>query len=186
MTLLASILAAALSLPALAQGGGEKPDLSIQSTRHQCRIIGDAFRDEISKLRGELDGEHDEEGVGRCWDWNGGDDDDDDDDGGGDPNSEWTVRQTENSNLDPDWVVVLRDGDPVPDLPGFGDQDSVEDYLEDYIDIDTGLIVLGPNSAIYLFELAAPNTSSQYFDLQDMVVLVTLGETPMAITPNFD
>ena len=42
-------------------------------------------------------------------------------------------------------------------------------------------IVLGVNQAIHLFELASPSTNSVYFDLQDAVVLVTLGETLMAI-----
>ena len=106
--------------------------------------------------------------TGRSWSW----------DGMGNSNSDWSVRQTENSNLDPDWVVVLRDGDVVPDLAGFDDQASVEDFLEPYLDIDTQLIHLGPNDAIYLFELAATSTSAAAYDLQDLIVLLTVQNSP--------
>ena len=114
--------------------------------------------------------------TGRSWSW----------DGAGNSSSNWTVRQTENSNLDPDWVVVLKNGDEVPDLDGFADQASVEDYLEPFIDIDEGEVVLGPNDAIYLFELAASDTDSVYYDLQDLVVLVTLGDSPLAVSLCYD
>ena len=77
-------------------------------------------------------------------------------------------------------------GDEVPELDGFADQDSVEDYLAPFIDIDTGTVVLGPNDAIYLFELAAPDTSSVYYDLQDLVVLVTRGDNPLVVGPGYD
>ena len=55
-----------------------------------------------------------------------------------------------------------------------------------YLDISTGLLALGPNDAIFLFELASNTTSSVYYDLQDMIVLVTLGESPLAVTPSLD
>ena len=93
------------------------------------------------------------------------------------------MRQTENSNADPDWVVVLRDGDTVPALPGFADQASVEDFLEPYMDIPTQTVVLGPNDAIYLFELAAPTTTSIFYDLQDLIVVITVQNSP---APSFD
>ena len=111
--------------------------------------------------------------TAQCWKW----------DGNGNANSDWSVRQTENSNADPDWVVILRDGDTVPALPGFADQASVVDFLEPYMDIPTQTVVLGPNDAIYLFELAAPTTTSVFYDLQDLVVVITVQNSP---APSFD
>ena len=109
--------------------------------------------------------------TARSWFW----------DGNGNRNSDWDrIEQTENSG-DNEFVVVLRNGDIVPDLPGLRDQASVEEFLAPYIDYDTTTLTLGVNQAIYLFELASSNPNSPYFDLQDAVVLVTLGETLVSI-----
>ena len=109
--------------------------------------------------------------TARSWFW----------DGSGQRNIDWDrIEQTENSN-DNEYVVVLRDGDTVPDLPGLRDQDSVEEFLDPFMDHDTDTIMLGVNQAIYLFELASSSTNSPYYDLQDAVVLVTLGDTLMSI-----
>ena len=109
--------------------------------------------------------------TARSWFW----------DGGGNANSNWSnIEMTQNSYDNP-YVVVLRDGDTPPSLPGFADQASAEFYVAPYLDETTGTMKLGENQAIYLFELAASSTSSSGFDLQDAVILVTLGENPVAL-----
>lgn len=102
-------------------------------------------------------------------------------DGGGDANSNWsTIDHTENS-FDNPYVVVLRDGDFPPSLPGFQDQASAKEFVAPYIDDTTGRMKLTENQAIYLFELGASSTSSSGFDLQDAVILMTLAANPVAL-----
>ena len=81
-------------------------------------------------------------------------------------------------------VIVLRSGDPVPNIPGFQDQASIEEFLVDYINPASGTVELGPNQAIYLFELGETDLSSPAADFQDLVVLLTLSEaaSDLAIT----
>lgn len=74
-------------------------------------------------------------------------------------------------------VKVLRDGDPVPDIEGYGDQADAAAFLKPYIDFDTNRITLDENQPIYLFELYTTNMSSATADFQDLVVLVTFGKT---------
>lgn len=71
---------------------------------------------------------------------------------------------------------VLRNGDSVPKIPGAMGQDSIEDYLQDYV--EDGKIVLEENEAIFLFELGTTNLSSSVADFQDLVVLMTIGQAP--------
>lgn len=81
------------------------------------------------------------------------------------------------STEDSSQVIVLRDGDPVPNYDGLGDQDDVETFLQDYTDYsdpDDPRMKLAENQAIFLFELGSTNTGSSTFDMQDLVVLVTL------------
>lgn len=82
------------------------------------------------------------------------------------------------STEDSDQVIVLRDGDPVPDYKGLDDQADVEEYLRDYVDYttdpDNPRMKLAENQAIFLFELGVTNQNSAGFDMQDLVVLVTL------------
>ncbi len=70
-------------------------------------------------------------------------------------------------------VVVLRNGDTVPAYIPYGNQAEIETFLADYIDID-GKVTIGESEAIYLFELGSTNQSSSAFDMQDLVVLVTM------------
>ena len=72
-------------------------------------------------------------------------------------------------------VTTLRNGDQVPNVGGYNGQASAVEFLADYIDANDS-VVLQDNQAIYLFELYATNTSYSYFDLQDLVVLVTLDD----------
>ncbi|WP_338729425.1 type IV pilin N-terminal domain-containing protein [Haladaptatus sp. DJG-WS-42] len=72
------------------------------------------------------------------------------------------------------YVYTLRDGDSVPNFEGFGGQDSVDTYMQAYI--DDGAVTLDENQAIFLFELGDSETGSSA-DFQDVVVLVSLETT---------
>ncbi|MEL4897656.1 hypothetical protein [Crocosphaera sp. Alani8] len=69
-------------------------------------------------------------------------------------------------------VRVLVDGDEVPDITPFANQNTIDYFLRDYI--ENGKVKLADNEAIYLFELAVTNEQSSAFDLQDNVVLATV------------
>lgn len=71
-------------------------------------------------------------------------------------------------------LIVLRNGDAVPDIEGFQNQGNVRDFVGDYIDPVTDTIVLDQNEAIFLFELGTTDMDSEAADFQDLVVLVTL------------
>lgn len=71
-------------------------------------------------------------------------------------------------------VIVLKNGDKVPNITGFQGQDAAEAYLKPYI--ENGKMKLKDNQAIYLFELGTDRTDVQWYDLQDCVVLVSLAQ----------
>ena len=78
-------------------------------------------------------------------------------------------------DTDPDRLLILRDGDVVPtEYEPMFDQNSIEEYVEGYIDNNT--IVLDESQIIYLYELAY-NINNNNHDMQDNVVLVTI-DTP--------
>ncbi len=79
-----------------------------------------------------------------------------------------TVRSTKETER----VLVLRDGDEVPDIEGFNDQSNAEEYVKNYI-VD-GKISLEENEAIFLFELGTKDLDSELADFQDAVVLVSM------------
>lgn len=104
-------------------------------------------------------------------------------------NSEYTVRanaylaacynfsQTYTST-DSAQVKVLKNLDPVPNLEGFGGQQSVADFLANYVN-DQGQVVLNDNQVIFLFELGvnfAQNPGSTAADFQDLVLVMTITE----------
>lgn len=92
--------------------------------------------------------------------------------------SHWRTHLSANSH-DEGWQVkVLRDGDDAPDIDGFDNQQDAEEYVGAYIDYETGKMTMDENQAIYLFEIGTTNVSSSAADFQDLVVLVTLGESP--------
>jgi hypothetical protein len=64
-----------------------------------------------------------------------------------------TISSDENS----DHLVVLRNGDDAPAMKASSGQADVESWLGAYIDSETGLIRLGNNQAIYLFEANSDN-----------------------------
>jgi len=97
--------------------------------------------------------------------------------GSGDDDEDYDMHLEANSQ-DEGWQVkVLRDGDAAPDIDGFEDQASAESFVAPYIDEETGLMTMDENQAIYLFEIGTTRVSSSAADFQDLVVLVTLGES---------
>ncbi len=72
-------------------------------------------------------------------------------------------------------VFVLRNGDPVPDIDPYGDQESVASIIGDFVDEATNTVTIEDYQIIYLFELYTTDMSSEYADFQDMVVLLSLG-----------
>ena len=99
----------------------------------------------------------------------------------GNSDSDYTTHYSRDSHGQHSYVKVLRHGDPVPNIPGFEDQASIETFVEGFIDPATNTVVLGPNDAIFLFELGVSDLDSAAADFQDLVVLVTLGESPQAL-----
>ncbi len=94
----------------------------------------------------------------------------------GDSESDWYVQRTANSSEDSPQIIALRDGDAVPDIPGYNGQASAVAFVQDYIDPVTDRIRLGANQTIYLFELGTADLTSSAADFQDLVVLVTLAK----------
>ena len=105
----------------------------------------------------------------------------------------WKKKRNKNGKKDRHWyqyleasgldtgtqqIKVLRDGDPVPDISGYNNQSSIEDFVKDYINTDSNTMKLGKNEAIYLFELGTTNMGSSAADFQDLVVLVSLAKEP--------
>ncbi|MBD3420246.1 MAG: hypothetical protein GF398_09040 [Chitinivibrionales bacterium] len=92
----------------------------------------------------------------------------------GSSNSHWELYNSASSNPHTSRVWVLRDGDDVPQVSGFLDQSSIQEYVSGYI--EDGKITLEQNQAIYLFELCSNCNlgSSDAADFQDAVVLITL------------
>ena len=79
-------------------------------------------------------------------------------------------------------VKALRKGEPVPSFGnGYGSQDSIEEYLEDYTKTQTRndgstekVINIKDNQIIYLFEIGQSDNTKSGFDMQDNIVLVTV------------
>ncbi len=86
--------------------------------------------------------------------------------------SDWYVYMEETSASNGQQIEMLLDDAPVPSVGGFMGQYSVEDFLDGYIENDA--LVLDDNQAVSLFELGATDTGSSAFDMQDLVVVVTM------------
>ncbi|MDJ0510879.1 MAG: hypothetical protein QNJ64_16730 [Crocosphaera sp.] len=82
---------------------------------------------------------------------------------------EMTVSSAQTNNPQ---LQVLVNGDPVPDLTPFDNQNTIEFFMQQYV--KDGKIKIAENQAIFLFELWGDNQSASYFDLQDNVVLATV------------
>ena len=96
----------------------------------------------------------------------------------GSKNGHWKKHLTVSGSTPTQQLVVLRDGDDVPQIPGFLNQANIVVFVEDYVDPTTNKIVLDENQAIFLFELGTTYMSSPAADYQDLVVLVTLAQDP--------
>ncbi len=70
------------------------------------------------------------------------------------------------------YVTVLKDGDTPPDYAPAYDQGDIVSFLQPYLD-KSGLIQIGPRDVIILWENSTSAPGSRYFDMQDLVVLVT-------------
>jgi hypothetical protein len=85
-------------------------------------------------------------------------------------NGSWTpLYTTLSSNMQ---VVTLVNGDTVPTTFPIQGSSKLANYLKPYL-TSTGKIDIGPMSAIVLMELGQTNRSSECFDYQDLVLLVT-------------
>ncbi len=76
------------------------------------------------------------------------------------------------TDTDQSQVKVLLNGDPVPDIEPFADQNTIESFLQQYV--EDGKVKIADNEAIYLFELGTTNQESAAYDFQDNVVLATV------------
>ncbi len=89
----------------------------------------------------------------------------------------WTGYMSADSVTGTPQIIVLRNGDPVPEIDPFLNQSSITEFVIDYIDQTTNTMKLDENQAIYLFELGTTNLTSSVADFQDLVVLVTLAKS---------
>lgn len=84
------------------------------------------------------------------------------------------------SSLNPahkDQVIELHKGDQVPTVAGAGDQRSVAEILAPYS--ENGIVTIGENQRIILFEIYTTDKNSPGFDLQDVVLLVSHEQVPL-------
>jgi hypothetical protein len=70
------------------------------------------------------------------------------------------------------YVTVLKNGDRAPDYAPAYNQSTVKGFLSSYID-GMGRIKIGPRDLIVLWEASTAAPGTTYFDMQDLVVLVT-------------
>lgn len=70
------------------------------------------------------------------------------------------------------YVVVLKNGDSAPSYAPAYNQSSAKSFLSPYID-GSGKIKIGPQDLILLWECSTALPGTTYFDMQDLVVLVT-------------
>ncbi len=72
---------------------------------------------------------------------------------------------------------VLRNGDTVPTVQGVSGQASLKTFVQAFLDPTGKKVVLKANQAIFFFELGTTDMSSSAADMQDLVVLITLGDS---------
>jgi hypothetical protein len=83
-----------------------------------------------------------------------------------------------NSDTNSVQVRVLKHGDPVPDVTGFGASLSAKAMIRRFIQDDKINLPDPRRQVIILFELGTTNTSSDRFDLQDIAVLALANPNP--------
>lgn len=84
------------------------------------------------------------------------------------PNGGW---RTTSESTNAEYLVVLRDGDQVPNLDAGNGQQDVAAYAEDFV--EDGEVVLDHNQAVFLFDFNRRGTDHETADYQDAVVLVS-------------
>lgn len=93
-----------------------------------------------------------------------------------------------NSHSQGTQVKVLRNGDAAPAISGWNGQNAADYYIREYL--SSGTVNIDQNQVIYLFELGTTDMGSSTADFQDLLVLVTLGESVEALkdklTPLYD
>ena len=70
------------------------------------------------------------------------------------------------------YVTVLKNGDSAPSYAPAYEQGTVVSFLGPYID-GSGKIKIGPRDLIILWEASTAAPGTTYFDMQDLVILVT-------------
>lgn len=70
------------------------------------------------------------------------------------------------------YVVVLKNGDSAPAYAPAYNQQSAKGFLAPYID-STGKVSIGNRDLIVLWECSTAAPGTTYFDMQDLVILVT-------------
>jgi prepilin-type N-terminal cleavage/methylation domain-containing protein len=89
-------------------------------------------------------------------------------------NSGWlTFDQSFTSDDETGHIVILRDGDELPDYPAFDDQENLNSYLQDILD-GSGNIDIGTYDAVMLVELGSITGASA--DFQDAVILLQFSD----------
>lgn len=78
--------------------------------------------------------------------------------------------KTRTSNDNTGFVRVLRNGDSVPSITAFGNQNAIASFLRTYV--QNGKVAIGEFDAIVLAELGTDSKNSSAFDLQDAVLLI--------------
>ena len=86
----------------------------------------------------------------------------------------WSVSYSSDGDLQQ--VLTLRNGDLPSQFDPFQDPIALGAALEGVIDPATGEVTIADNQVLYLFELGSTDQDSEQFDLQDLVVVVTLDE----------
>ena len=92
----------------------------------------------------------------------------------GDKDSHWLVSMSKDSRTNTPNILLLRDGDPVPDVAGFRDSNSMAEFVRGYV--EDGRISIGKNDVLCLFELGTTNLNSSEADFQDLGILISLRE----------
>jgi hypothetical protein len=86
-----------------------------------------------------------------------------------------------NSVANASQVRILKHGDQVPTVGGWGGGASVSDFIDAYVDdsVSPAKVSLPypDRQSIILYELYSTSTTSSTFDLQDMVLLITANPT---------
>ncbi|MDX1548241.1 MAG: hypothetical protein R3247_14680, partial [Rhodothermales bacterium] len=92
----------------------------------------------------------------------------------GNRTSHWRTHMRKDSDTVDDQLAVLRDDDSVPNVGGYLGQNSAEEFVAEYIDMDARRMTMDAGQSIYLFELGMNNPASEAHDMQDLVVIMTL------------